>query len=519
MLVFLVAFLINIILIKTFIKEVRKWREGISVDKGTALLFFMILFVFLFYLMNFKGPTTNYWDTYITAPAMFIANSKIDFKDIEGKSVYDYELGGRLPNDLVDNEAYGIISKDQRIGAGIFFSLPFLFFNIFGFRLFYALIGVMIATFGFFIGREIFKSEWMGFISSILISLNPFIISVNYLNANLLGLMIISIIIFLLLKRHINWFIIGLLYGIWGGVRNRALFFLPALLFWFYFSKATKKQFLLLFIGALLTISPILFWNHYAFGNMFTHPTQYPALGGYRPTFEHRFLFWNFQFNGLLNYPLYNKIIRTPHFAFPTYLTIPLVLIFCFGVVLFALIFFGIDLLWRDKRRLAIFLLLWLVPSYLFLIVQENWEELKTTFILLVFNPLTIFMAGGIRSLFTKNFKTKLLLLIGICLMLVFFVKISSLIEVEQDLRWYERFPHAVNSESGLNTLTEEYRNDWRFFYTPETKEEYKYQKKKLTQGNLLPMLYTNVNLSMPTLTEINKRDLETLEIWNYIYG
>lgn len=521
-LVLLASSLVNIIFIKTFVIEVTKhsWRRFYRlVNKENMLVVFVVIVVFSVYLMNFKGPATNYWDTYITSPAMFITNSRIDFVDIEGKRIYEYELEGKVPENLVNRGAYGIITKDQRLGAGIFFSLPFLFFNIFGFRLFYALTGVMTALFGFLIGKKVFRSVGLGVVSSLLIALNPYIISVNNLNANLLGLMIVSIIIFLLLRKEINWIIIGVLYGILGGVRNVALLFLPALLLWLYFGKGTRRHLALFVIGALIAISPVLFWNQFAFGSMFMHPTQYSGLEGYRPTFEHRFLFWKFEFNGLLNYPLYDKIVRTPHFAFPNYLTIPLVLIRSFGLILFALLFFGISWLWNENRKLAIFLLLFSIPFCLFLVVQENWEELKTTFVLLLFNPIIIFMVAGIKWLFREGFTLKLFKIVGVSLILMFLVKAAYNLEIQEDERWYQRFPHAVNSESGLEVLGEEYRDGWQFFYTCETEEEYLFQKRKLTEGNPLPELYEKFELTVPDTNDIYRKDLETLEIWNYIYS
>jgi len=520
LLVFLVASAVNISFVLLFVSSKREGKKAKPIAKGDIIVIILMFLVFAFYTINFQGPATNYWDTYITAPAMFIANNEVDFVDIDGEIVYNYELEGRLPDDLVNEEEYGIITKDQRIGTGIYFSLPFLYLGILGFRIFYAISGALIACFGFLTASRIFRNEGIGIFAGILLSLNPFIISVNNLNANTIGLMIVSMIIYLLLKKKTNWLLVGILYGVLGGIRNVTLILGPAIVAWMYMRNGTKRQLMILAAGAIIAIIPILFWNQFAFGGMLTHPTQYSELEGFRPTFEHRFIFWDFEFNGLLNYPFHNILVRTPHFAFPTFLTIPFVIANSFGTVLVALSFFGFNYLWKKDRRLTVFFLLLFIPFFLFLAVQENWEELKTTFILLIFGPLVMFMAAGLKWLMNNLGWKTLLKVTVVSIVLMIMIQLSSNIDVPVDERWYERFPHAINSESGLAELEESDRNSWEFFYTAETREEYEQQKRKLTRGNLFPALYEPFQPQVSVVSYgLQKKELTTLEIWDYIYG
>src|SRR5690349_2711243 len=94
-----------------------------------------------FSLLHFDGPTRGYWDTYITVPAMFMANQHVDLVRIDGSPRYSYNLKGRIPDNTYDPSpgSFGIASEDQRIGSAILFGAPFAIFNLAAFRWGYAL--------------------------------------------------------------------------------------------------------------------------------------------------------------------------------------------------------------------------------------------------------------------------------------------------------------------------------------------------------------------------------------------
>ena len=151
--------------------------------------------------------------------------------------------------------------------------------------------------------------------------------------------------------------------------------------------------------------------------------------------------------------------------------------------------------------------------------IRQHWEELKTTFLLLILIPLIIFMLLGIISLFDKyKFKRRIVQLIIVLLLLFLSISFLSKLEFEQDMRWYIRFPHAVNSESGLEVLSEDMRKSWQFFHTPESPEEYDYQRDKLTKANLLPTLYQPLILNRPDSEGLFGKNMTVLAIWQYIY-
>jgi hypothetical protein len=417
----------------------------------------------------------------------------------------------------VNINADGISPKDQRLGGAIIFTPWFIFFNIFGFRLFFALSAVIIAIFVFLAAQLLFKKFSISLFSAIAAVLNSYILSINNLNPNLIGMMFISILLYLLLKESPGGFVIGLVYGTLGGIRNEAVLFFPAIIYRIFVSSDKRMREITLFtLGTIITILPILYWNYYAFGDPFMHPTQFPGLGGFRPVFEHRFLFWKFDFNGMLNYPFYHKAIRTPYFAFPVFLLLPLALISSLGIILSAFIFIGAVNLFKKHRQVFIFIMLWFVPMYLLLSVQENWSNLKMTFLLMYLNPLLIFMAGGIEGLIAQGALLKRITRVTILTIILFsMVKLCYLLNFEVDERWYARFPRAVKGVN-ISYIGDDLRTK------KENPLDIIAQKKNLTEGNLLPRLYKGkINIPAKLVTikrETKQRDITVVDIWKYIY-
>jgi len=482
------------------------------------LLGSVFLFIFLGSLVRFEGPTSGYWDTYITLPALFLINQPAHFLSKEGTELYRYQLPGSLPHNLVNKGAYGIISKDQRLGAAILFSPWAAFFNLFGFRLFFALTITLIA---YFILRttQLFSSRTgLGIFSVLAATCNSYFLSLNKLNPNILGMMLISLLLYLLLSKKTPWLITGMVYGVLCGVRETGVLFFPAILYQLLIISSNRKRDTVLFIfGALITLAPLLYWNKFAFGGIFTHPTQFHGLEGFRPVFAHKFLFWKFDFNGMLNYPFYEKIVRTPYFAFPVFFLLPLVFINSFGIIFSALVIFGLMRLFREQKAVFIFLLLWFIPTYLLFCAMENWSTLKTTFLLLFLNPLVIFMSKGAEWLLVHRRRSaeKILQLLALSLLIFLAVKCLFYIDFPADPRWYMRFPRVLRggeiSYIGYDLRTKK-----------EDPQELRLQKRELTMANLLPRFDSLRIDAFGVIGRIKKeivqRDVAAIDYWKYIY-
>jgi len=498
----------------------------LKLSKGEILLSVILIFVFLFFLMNFEGPTKDYWDTYIVAPAMFLTNQPINFTSMDGVQLYNYQLAGKIPQNLVDANSYGIITQDQRLGSGVIFSVPFLFLGIFGFRFLNALIIALTFLILYLTGKKMFKKEFLCLLLAVIVIFNPYFISINRLNPNVIALFAMSVLIFFMLHEEKNYFILGLLYGILGSIRYEAVIFIPAVLFILY--KTEKRHFVrntaIFAASALIAILPFLLWNKFAFSGFLVHPTQSPLLAGFRPVFPHTFFGIKFNFNGLLNYPFYMGLIRTPHFPYPVFLMLPLVIAKSFGLLLFSLMFFGVFYLTKQNRNASLFFLIWIITLFLFLAPQENWDEFKMTYILLMLPIIAIFAIKGIETFIYKISFRKILVLILILILLVSSINIMSNLNFPADGRWYKRFPHAIISENQTNYLNDSQRMSWEFFHTAENYDEIAYQRAKITKTSLLPAFYIKrhgdfFDSALKIPQEIGKKNLTAVAIWEYVYG
>jgi hypothetical protein len=330
-------------------------------------------------------------------------------------------------------------------------------------------------------------------------------------------MMLASMLIYLLIKENPNGFIIGLVYGTLGGIRNEGILFFPAIIYQLFASSDKKiREIILCIIGTIITIMPILYWNYYAFGDPFMHPTQFPALGGFRPVFEHKFLFWKFNFNGMLNYPFYHKIIRTPYFALPTFLLLPLTLASSLGIILFALAFSGGINLYKQNKKVFIFTLSWLIPMYFLLSVQENWSNLKMTFLLMCLNPIMILIGSGLDELSRKEPVSKKIIRLSIlCVIILALVKLFYNIDFEVDQRWYVRFPRAIEGKN-ISYIGDDLRTK------KEDLQEVLAQKRDLTRGNLFPRINkTDIVFPDKIATikkEMKQKSITVVDIWRYIY-
>jgi hypothetical protein len=515
-----------------------------------------LLVVVLFSGLRFDGPTRGYWDTYIAVPAMFMTGQAVDLVRQDGTPRYEYQLAGRVPDDTYDPTpgSFGIASADQRIGTCVLFGAPFALFAMAAFRWVYAAFWAFTALFGFLSIRRLLAplaapdapaggaggaggdarvhegggGFWIPLLGAALLVFNPFSLYLDRLNGNTIGLAILTFLFFLLQERRPPWWLIGLVYGLLGGIRNEAIVLGPLFVAWLWWRRRGARGFLVdlatFTATAFVGILPVLLWNRFAYGEMLIHPSQVAHLEGFRPTFPHRFFGAEFEFNGLLNWPFHDRLVRTPHFAYPTFLTWPLVTVKALGVLLSAAGAVGAVALVRRRRREGLALLFWYLVVYALFFFQENWEELKQTFLALHLFPLVAFVAVGVRWVADRpRSAARWGTTLGLAAALALLVWSARWLEVPADERWYVRFPHAAGNESGLAELPENLRKDWHYFYTRETPAEVERERRTLATPCPLPALYRPFeppvadNLAR-IAREPFQREHRTLAIWSYIY-
>ncbi|MFH1464522.1 MAG: hypothetical protein ABIO70_09050 [Pseudomonadota bacterium] len=485
----------------------------------------------LFSLARFDGPARGYWDTYITVPAMFMTGHAVDLRRMDGTPRFFYQLRGRLPDDTYDPTpgSYGIASKDQRIGTAIAFAAPFSLLNLSAFRVGYALTWVVAFGFGFVALRRLLGGFSWPLAGALVLVLNPFSLYLDRLNGNLFGLAGLTFLWVLATEERPRWWLVGLVYGVLGGIRNEAIVLGPVMLALLWQGSGGRRR---AFAGhlaaftaaAFAAILPVLVWNDFAYGQPIIHPSQVAHLEGFRPTFPHTFLGHTFAFNGLLNWPFHDHWVRTPHFAFPTVMLWPLLTIRVLGVGLAALGLIGVVALVHARRFEGWALLAWYLLVFALFVPQENWEELKQTFMALHLLPLAAFVAAGLAWLAAGVRQPRRWgLVAAVAAAIAAAVWGAGAVDLPADERWYVRFPHAGRNDSGLDALPERLRKDWHFFYTHETEAEIAAERQKLATPHLLPRLYRPftappADLARRLVGEPTTDTLQTLAIWSYIY-
>lgn len=492
--------------------------RGDSGDGGAVALTLALL---LLMGVLYEGTALGYWDTYIVAPALFIIDEPIAFVDMNGNLLVNATLTGKLFDNLRDDATYGIITKDQRLGAGVLVSVHALLLGDVGFRLAFACYHALGVAAVYLAARLLFVTPWMGIAAATLLGFNGFVLTADTLNPNAIAMSMSAVMTMLMLHRPRGrqWVVIGMLLGTLGGVRNIALLFVPAVIW------ATRpwdrRHLVLLLATALILNAPFLAWNRYAFGSMFTHAAMYAGYGGWRPQFDHRLplLGTSFKFNGMLNWPFYDEVVRTPHFPLPVFLLLPLTVIRSFGLVLSALGLAGIAFLWRGDRAATVLLLLWVLPYFVFFLPQENWSELKMTFLLPIYPALVLLVLAGVHGSRPLHIAVALLLLIVL-------VRVAATSEYPPDPRWPERFPHSVANAG--RELPDGLRDTQFFFHLPENDEELARQRQRFTAGNVLPSIRTVPRERVSGLgavlrDETGERNADgrrtMIAVWNYIYG
>ena len=485
----------------------------------TSALALLVLFT---YLLQFEGYGLDYWDTYIVAPATFAAGRPCTFTDDKGDPAYDYKLAGKLPHDLIGRGSYGIVSKDQRIGAGVTMALPYLVFGSAGFRLAYALLGALAFLLGVAAGRRLWDNLALPLALGLLVSLNPFMLAMDRLNANFISVPILMGMVALMLEEKPRWLLIGMVYGALGGIRNEVIVLAPAgLVFLLCRGKEGRRGLILFTVGAAALIAPYLAWNKFAFSQALIHASQFSEFDGYRPMFHHSLFGFEFQLNGLFNWPFHDHLTRTPHYPLPTYLTLPLSLIRSFGALLSALVIPGLVVQWRASRPWFAFITLWLLLILGLFLFQENWEEPKNTFGALAIPPLALLMVRGMQWLAERPRCWKRWTQYAVMVAaLAGGVRAARLVEVPVDERWYVRFPKAKTEAHLHGCLTDAQRREWLFFHTDECPSELEEQRAKLTEGNLLPGLYYPLRYGAKGFaSELWRYEPPIFDIWDKIYG
>lgn len=333
-------------------------------------------------------------------------------------------------------------------------------------------------------------ADWCALLGGLALAWNPFVLSMDRLNDNLFATPLMLLLLWLLVAHRKRWVWVGLAYGALMVFRIEAICFLPAVCWWYL--KPSAAVGLMRRLGwlaglvalAMVAMGPML-WMY--------------GLPG-----------WESLSSGLFNWPLHDRLVRTPHFAFPTFLLFPLVTARALGTIGVVLAVYGGFALHRHQRDLSILLLTWLVCTYLFFALQEGWDEARMTSLLLVWAPLAVWLPVGLLAAWGGDWamvsgersakeggwweamRIRLTTLVALSFLMHAGIFLAGKVEVPADQRWYAKYPSAdqASNPTARAGLAEVERKTSAFFTSYETVAEITRERAKLVAGWPWPAVY-----------------------------
>jgi len=286
--------------------------------------------------------------------------------------------------------------QDARLGnTGVLAGFVALFGQL-GFRILYGVCGVLLALGGWSLGWVSSGRNSWAWLGLLLLPLNPSVAGIPLLDENLLTLTFAGAGLPLLLHRP-RWFAAGALIALAVTMRHVMILAFPATLLIVWSSEQRWKA-LGRYTGAffLFTLPENL---HHIMAPDIGSLLRFESNPQY-PSFPYEIFGIQMHWNGLLNWPFHDTIVRTPGNPFPTFVRWPLWIADHLGLVLFALLLIGFVTVWKSARgrAFAMFWLLWWLPVQLSLAVQEAWDvPNKMGVIVIVFAAFVAWIVHGAR--------------------------------------------------------------------------------------------------------------------------
>ena len=305
-----------------------------------------------------------------------------------------------LPAWMLDRNPFLFWNGGQREGMS-FVLTPFLaLFQYLGFRTCFAFHHLAVGAGTYILGRRLLGNRWLGLAAALLICLNPYTMAMVDVDDNIFALATGSVALAFLLRRPVHWFWFMLPYGLFLGIRHEGILTLPGVLYWLRHQplrgSLRRRRRLQLALGAAAFTLPFVLYHAFL---IVVHGTPYEAFVA-QPAVTHHFLGMELELHGLLNWPFYSQLARSPFSAHPPLVAFPLALVAGLGILSWALVPGGMA--WLRKNRPGFFGLglLWFLPFCSLLLIQSNWTEMdKMGIPNTVLTPVVIWVMAGLLAL------------------------------------------------------------------------------------------------------------------------
>lgn len=276
---------------------------------------------------------------------------------------------------------------DARLGNSALLASAVVLHGPLGFRFAYAACGFLVALGGFEIGRRLGGRPW-GWAGLVFLSLNSYVLTIRLPDENLFALAIGSVVLALLTARVLKtseWVLAGVLFGLLFTVRHVMVLALGAPVF--VALRQKDRATALLAFGAAFVVTTCTEHLHhwFALGSLFRFESnpQFPEL-------PYEFLGIPFRWQGLVNWPLHDRVVRTPFNPFPTLVLWPLAIARHLGLIGCVVVHLGFVAQWLRDRRQAAFWSLWALPVAAALAVQEAWDQANKMGVIVIVSQVAV---------------------------------------------------------------------------------------------------------------------------------
>ncbi len=333
--------------------------------------------------------------------------------------------------------------EDARLGnSGVIAGFVALYGTL-GFRLLFAACGALMALGGRALGAAAAPGSWWApVLGAAVLALNPWVLSLPQADENVLALAFGAPALGLMLGRRPPWLMVGTLLGLMLAMRHVLILSVPAVLLWAWWAPQRRRAVGRLVLGLALATAFEHLHHHLALGSVlrFESNPQFAAL-------PYSLVGMSFTWEGMVNWPLHDTLVRTPWNPFPMWLAWPLHGLKAWGSAATALVAVGVVFGLVKDRRAAMFWGVWVVPSALLLGMQESWDfPNKMGVALVLFAALPWAAVRGIDALDKRGWAA-----------IAFVLALGGLLATTQaldgpvgvaDARYHERFPFAPEEEA-----------------------------------------------------------------------
>ncbi len=327
-------------------------------------------------------------------------------------------LNPSLDKETLLNKTYEIICTPGNI---LFTSTFIPILKMYSFKIIYLFFIAIFFIFTYLIVKKLIANKVIPLMVAIFAVLNPYILSVEVLDRNIITLAISALLFYVVMEYEDKIFLHGLIFGILAGTGLRFLslvFFVP--IFIFYWQKNKRIKTYLIFLASFIIT--------FTFNIPHIYFQGFHSLGEKTSSLS-------------LIIDAFTKWKRTPFLPFPNIVFYLINVINYFGYIIFAIILLGGVNLFKFNKK-GLFILLYIFFLTLFILsYQRNWVEGdKYRIIIEAFLPLYILLGYGLKSLFIKKHLVRTYGLFTALLLLQFiFVHIVSAVNFRQDTELYER--------------------------------------------------------------------------------